>query len=191
MPRGTFIPLDPVDLEPRFFGRLSAFDCECPICGYLLQVGHGKPDNKAYSRITSVMTCQHHRYRQRQPIHQFLLGLIAWPLRRGPRARLGRPPDQRPTVEQLAQLRETTRMIFMWRAPKHRGESLNQIESAITTDLDLSIDAPSSDFAQAQAFYDPLHTFARFVLDRLAEGGDMRDVQARAEEILNPRGTST
>mgnify|MGYP001614251900 CR=1 FL=1 len=129
MPRGNFVPFDSTELTPRFFARLSAFDLECPICGQLIQVGKGKPDNSRYNKVLSLITCYGPGLGRGG--HQFLVGIVAWPLRDGPRLK-GRPADQRPDKRQLSIIRQWARGVWA-RTKKHRGqESLNQIEPDIS-----------------------------------------------------------
>jgi len=127
MPRGNFIPFDPTELSPRFFARIQSIDLECPICGRLLQIGHGKPDDKRLNRVTSVIRCYGDREGNKSVYgHQFLLGVVAWPLTGG-HHRQGRSPDQRPDARQLAKIREYGKGI--WAKQKRRkGDNLNQIE---------------------------------------------------------------
>jgi len=131
-PRGYFEPFAPTDYSPRFFGRLSAFDMECPICGRLLLIGKGKPDDETYNRVTSMIKCYGPDSAGGGPRthpHRFLIGIVAWPIRQG-RGYKGRPPDQRPDKRQLAAIREFARGLWAARK-KHKGEELNTIEPAI------------------------------------------------------------
>lgn len=121
----------------RFFARLSAFDCECPYCGRLLMVGRGKPDNKRYNRVTSIVTCADRAGDETHEVvrgcgRKFLLGIIAWPLKSGPTPeRPGpldpRPPDQVPSPRQLAEIRQYARGIWT-KKPKNKGDRTNILE---------------------------------------------------------------
>ena len=121
---------------PRFFARPIAFDCECPNCGRLFVVGHGRRDNDDFNRITSELHC---RMNARKGVpgcgRKFLIGLVAWSMRQSQKK--GRPLDQRPTPDQLAELRQASRGKWP-KVKKQRGDALNLIES---TDLEAT-DAP-------------------------------------------------
>jgi hypothetical protein len=135
---GRIVPENPIIEESvRFFARLAAFDCECPYCGRLIQVGRGKPDNKRYDRLTSVVTCADRAGDETHATvrgcgRKFLLGIVAWPLRSGPTPERpgqpdSRPPDQVPTPHQLAEIRQYARGIWAKRV-KGKGEPTNILE---------------------------------------------------------------
>ena len=125
MPRGTFTPLEnPI----RFFARPHAFTLECPYCGRLLFVGKGLQDERAYNRITGVITCPHaHRRPNPGCGRRFLVGIVVWPLRSGPQPKAMAPEDQQPEEEQAAEIRAFG-MGRIARMKKKRGDSINQIE---------------------------------------------------------------
>lgn len=134
MPRGNFIPFEPTE---RFFGRLQAFEMECPRCGKILVVGRGKPHDHLYNRVTSEMQCPKMNPRDettavtRHPGcgMKFLIGIVAWPIRVGYQHK-ARPPDHVPDDRQLHTIRAYARGLWP-KTKKAKGDSLNQIEPEI------------------------------------------------------------
>lgn len=139
MPRGNFLPLKP---EQRFFGRLQAFEMECPRCGRLLLVGKGRTHDHLYNRVTSVMQCPKWNPRDETTVvtrhpgcgMKFLIGIVAWPMRHGYQPK-ERPPDHVPTDRQLNEIRQSARGVWA-RFNKQRGENLNTIEPEIDDPAD-------------------------------------------------------
>lgn len=116
-----------------FFARVEAARLECPRCGYLDRFSTkgpvkgkvGDPDRTkrklgkgrspaGWNPLTSRWQCPSCRL-------TFVLGLLAWPVERGPAAAT-LPRDQVPSVRQLAQLRAQGGGLWMrdavkgWRA---------------------------------------------------------------------------
>lgn len=128
----TFIPFDDEDKTPRFFARPVAFDAACPQCGRLLLVGPRRRDDALYNRATGILYCRRNARHWREG-HQgcgrrWLVGLVFWGLNTDPRGKTGgRPFDQRPSVRQLAELREAAQGIWP-QLQKRKGDAVNKVE---------------------------------------------------------------
>lgn len=99
----------------RFFARVDQFHCECPRCGRIVlgrptvnsrspavyqARAHHRQVRSAYNPLTSTLRCPgcHAVYQ---------VGLLLWPVRKGVWGRDERiPADQRPTRDQMRQLRQ-------------------------------------------------------------------------------------
>jgi len=124
MPRVPDLPL-----HLRFFGRVEAFHCECPKCGYLLLGERGgtralHPKLQQGQRIWNPVTG-----RLRCPSCQswFALGLLLYPVAGGGYSRRGerRPSDWKPTWEQLTQLRQLHSGAYVGGEAKAPGDFTN------------------------------------------------------------------
>jgi hypothetical protein len=126
LPLGTFVPLDDAELSPRFFARPLAFDCECPYCGRLLLVGSQRRDNKAFNRITGILTCTRNQSSTVGCGRRWIMGMIAWTLSHG--VRPGRPPNYKPNETQLRELRQWGAGVRP-KAPLRRKDPVNRIQA--------------------------------------------------------------
>ena len=116
----------------RFFARVDQFHCECPHCGVILLAKGTKEQRKvsaqprirhsqqrsAYNPLTSTLRCP-------SCGHVYQVGIILWPVGRGPWSKDRRiPQDQKPTRDQMRQLRQ--RMVgWIAEQQKAKGEEVN------------------------------------------------------------------
>ncbi len=89
-------------------------------------VGAQRRDNDAYNRVTSVLICRENRRSGVGCGHQFVMGLVAWNLPRGPSVR-ARPRDHRPSTRQLAEIRQAARGVWPVKNLQ-RGAPVNLIQ---------------------------------------------------------------
>jgi hypothetical protein len=88
------------------FARPLAFDLECPTCGTVDVVRHGRPWWRTRASAFNPIT---HRWRCRTCRQIFAVGLALWPVSRTGNRRpkgVGRPPDTRPSLNQISVLNE-------------------------------------------------------------------------------------
>lgn len=92
----------------RFFARVRAAVLECPACGHVISFGQPRDAQAgSWDKTTSRLTCP-------QCQRVFLLGILAWPTRKGG-ARVSNtlPRDQVPDERQRAELRAQARGWWM------------------------------------------------------------------------------
>lgn len=89
----------------RFFARVRAAILECPRCGTVLQFGQGKPTTVAGTGHRCAWDKRTARLRCSDCGLVLMIGLLAWPVRKGGGKVASLPRDQVPNERQLAQLR--------------------------------------------------------------------------------------
>ena len=85
----------------KFFARLASFDLECPHCGTVYQVRIGTKRDVNWDPFTARFTCT-----QKGCARVYVLGMLAWPIKKAPRVASATPEDQVPGPRQLAQMRK-------------------------------------------------------------------------------------
>lgn len=115
----------------RFFARLVSFDIECPHCGTIYQVRYvgrrrrnplGAAQWDPWTARLQCGTCR----------RSYVLGVVAWPIRRGINTANAPPRDQVPSPRQLAQLRAEG---GGWWMPDEEGQTeLRPTETNLTTE---------------------------------------------------------
>lgn len=102
----------------RFFAQILSFRCECPACGRLHIISQSGQHAARYDRVTATLRCANPKCRR-----AYQVGLVLYPVTLG--IRVGQPADQRPTVAQLAELRDVCRGWFQEGHRKRARESGN------------------------------------------------------------------
>lgn len=91
----------------RFFARLVSFDLECPHCGtvYTIKQQTGK-GRTARAGMNWDPTTGRFRCTLKDCAHNYVLGIVAWPIGGGGKVASATPADQVPHPRQLAQMRK-------------------------------------------------------------------------------------
>lgn len=104
----------------RTYALVTAGRLACPSCATIILFGPGQPHAKQYDKITGFIECQICK-------RSYQLGIVLWPARKGRRkgGDSAQPKDQRPTVRELAQLRDYARG-FVAEADKDPTDPVNR-----------------------------------------------------------------
>lgn len=167
---------------PRFFGRVYAFDCECPRCGQLIIA---RDQSRSEARLRKQMYKKLKGHTSYNPVLSrvrcggcgriFGVGLLFWPVKRpGGRARKPAllPEDHKPNRRQLAMLRQYSHGIWA-EAITRQGDSLN-----VAVDLECSCPEEEGGWAPAC----PVHGWAQVEKEQARINAEPREEEEEKQK---------